>query len=122
MSYGAYDSMRNSPPFSAHRKNRRSSYGDRQSTVRFGRSKASEVLGELSVKEVQVGFPEGQPTSATAELVWMVMLCREVGLEWLKGERILDDFGWELLYRIQVSWMVVVLMFGSIKHLKWYLY
>ena len=48
---------------SAHRKNRRSSYGDRQSIVRFGRSKASEVLGELSVKEVQVGFPEGQPTS-----------------------------------------------------------
>lgn len=31
----------------------KSSYGDRQSTVRFGRSKASEVLGELSVKEVQ---------------------------------------------------------------------
>lgn len=46
-------------------KSQRSSYGDRQSTVRFGRSKASEVLGELSVKEVQVGgfgLREGQPT------------------------------------------------------------
>ena len=40
---------------------RRSSYGDRQSTVRFGRSKASEVLGELSVKEVQVGEGTAMP-------------------------------------------------------------